>query len=130
MKRTYKGMVAPYWAEYVVFGPLSGDPYWARRGMRQQVQSPYHPIENDTHNRCNWRRAELDPLPVEVWGVFGAGSVVDARLLNTYPTEEAAADKARELARGYTGRTFIVARITQKITQPKPVLPEPIVEKL
>ncbi len=62
--------------------------------------------------------------------MFGAGSVVDARLMNTYPTEAAAADKAHELVRGYTGRTFIVARITQKITQPKPVLPEPIVEKL
>lgn len=126
-QRTYKGQVAPDWAEYVVFGPLSGDLYWANDEQRQDGSAVYH---TSLHVREGWRRAELDPLPVEVWGVFGAGSVVDARILNTYPTEGAAADKAHELARGYTGRTFIVARVTQKITQPKPVLPEPIVEKL
>ena len=51
-------------------------------------------------------------------------------MLNTYPSEAAAQEKAIELARAYTGRTLIVARITQKITQPKPVQPELIVEKL
>lgn len=127
-QRTYKGEVAPYWAEYVVFGPITGELYWASDSRRK---SEHNDCSSDLHVREGWHREELDPLPIEeVWGVFGAGSVVDARLLNTYRTERAAADKAHELARGYTGRTFIVAHITQKITQPKPVLPEPIVEKL
>ena len=126
-QRTYKGKVVPDWAEYVVFGPSTGLLYWASDSRRE---SEHIECSSDLHVREGWRREELDPLPTEVWGVFGAGSVVDAKLLNTYRTEGAAADKAHELARGYTGRTFIVARITQKITQPKPVLPEPIVEKL
>lgn len=126
--RTYKGNPVPAWAEYVVIGPVTGRVYWANDLLRQEGSCLHH---GDLHIREGWRREELDPLPVEeVWGVFGAGSVVDARLLNTYRTEDAAADKAHELARGHTGRTFIVARITQKITQPKPVQPELIVEKL
>lgn len=127
--RTYKGNPVPAWAEYVVVGPVGGSTYWANDHMREAWLDRYR-WHNDLHVREGWRREELDPLPVEeVWGVFGAGSVVDAKLLNTYTSEGAAADKAHELARGYTGRTFIVARITQKITQPKPVLPELIVEK-
>lgn len=128
-QRTYKGNPVPAWVEYVVIGPHSGGVYWATDHRRTHANrlSAY---PNDLHVRKGWLREELDPLPVEeVWGVFSTGSVVDAKLLNTYRTEGAAADKARELARGYTGRTFIVARITQKITQPKPVLPELIVEK-
>lgn len=127
-QRTYKGMVAPSWAEYVVIGPLSGDVYWATDHRRTHAnQSSAYP--GDLHVREGWLREELDPLP-EVWGVFGTGSVVDARMLNTYPSEAAAQEKAIELARAYTGRALIVARITQKITQPKPVQPELIVEKL
>lgn len=125
--RTYKGNPVPAWAEYVVIGPVTGRVYWANDLLRQVGSCLHH---GDLHIREGWRREELDPLPVEeVWGVFGAGSVVDALRLNTYASEAEALEKARELARGYTGRTLVVARITQKITQPKPVLPEPIVEK-
>ena len=127
-QRTYKGRVAPGWAEYVVIGPLGNNPYWANSNLAVSIDTGVYCTR---HTEYGWRREELDPLPVEeVWGVFGVGSVVDTKLLNTYRTEETAADKAHELARGYTGRTFIVARITQRITQPKPILPEPIVEKL
>lgn len=56
--------------------------------------------------------------------------LIDARMLNTYASEAAAQKKATELASAYTGCTFIIARITQKITQPKPVQPELVVEKL
>lgn len=128
-QRTYKGKVAPDWAEYVVFGPSTGLLYWASDSRRESACG-YIKRSNDLHVRKGWCREEFDPLPTEVWGVFGAGSVVDARMLNTYASEAAAQEKAIELARGYTGRTFIVARITQKITQPKPVQPELIVEKL
>lgn len=127
-QRTYKGNPVPAWVEYVVIGPCSGDVYWAtdHRRTRANRSSAYL---DDLHVREGWLREELDPLP-EVWGVFGTGSVVDARMLNTYPSEAAAQEKAIELARAYTGRALIVARITQKITQPKPVQPELIVEKL
>ena len=128
-QRTYKGMVAPDWAEYVVFGPGTGRLYWANDSLRES-EGEYIGAIGDLHIREGWRREELDPLPTEVWGVFGAGSVVDARMLNTYASEAAAQNKATELARAYTGYTFIVARITQKITQPKPVQPELVVEKL
>ena len=126
-QRTYKGKVAQDWAEYVVIGPLSERVYWANNSVAVGIDSGY--MSSD-HVAEGWRREELDPLPTDVWGVFGAGSVVDARMLNTDPSEAAAQEKAIELARAYTGRTLIVARITQKITQPKPVQPELIVEKL
>ena len=126
-QRTYKGEVAPAWAEYVVFGPLTDMMYWANDSHRE---SEYTKAIGDRHIREGWRREELDPLPTEVWGVFGAGSVVDARMLNTYASEAEALEKASELARGHTGRTLVVARITHKITQPKPVQPELVVEKL
>ncbi len=126
-QRTYKGKVVPSWAEYVVVGPLSGMAYWANNSYAVCIDNG---CMTSGHVAEGWRREELDPLPTEVWGVFGAGSVVDARMLNTYASEAAAQKKATELARAYTGCTFIVARITQKITQPKPVQPELIVEKL
>lgn len=126
-QRTYKGEPAPGWAEYVVFGPLSGKPYWANNSYAVCIDSGFMLSDYVAED---WRREELDPLPTEVWGVFGAGSVVDALMLNTYASEAAAQKKATELARAYTGCTFIIARITQKITQPKPVQPELIVEKL
>lgn len=126
-QRTYKGKPAPDWAEYVVFGPLTGALYWASDSRRE---SKYIECSGDFHVREGWYREELDPLPTEVWGVFGAGSVVDARMLNTYASEAEALEKASELARGHTGRPLVVARITHKITQPKPAQPELIVEKL
>ena len=126
-QRTYKGKVAPGWAKYVVIGPSSGRAYWANNSYAVCIDSGYM---SNYHVAEGWRREELDPLPTEVWGVFGAGSVVDARMLNTYASEAEALEKASELARGHTGRTLVVARITHKITQPKPVQPELIVEKL
>lgn len=123
--RTYKGMVAPSWAKYVVIGPLSGMAYWANNDIAVKIADGQ---TVHSHLERGWRREELDPLPVEdVWGVFGAGSVVDARMLNTYASEAEALEKASELARGHMGHTLFVARITHKITQPKPEL---IVEKL
>lgn len=124
---TYKGEVAPDWAEYVVVGPLSGLAYWANKSYAVCI---YTGCMTSGHLVEGWRREELDPPPPEVWGVFGAGSVVDARMLNTYASEAEALEKASELARGHTGHTLVVARITHKITQPKPVQPELIVEKL
>jgi hypothetical protein len=41
-----------------------------------------------------------------------------------------AVEYAMYLAKEYPGSTYHVARITHKITQPKPVQPELIVEKL
>lgn len=110
-----------------MFGPGTGGLYWASDSRRE---SEYIKCSDDRHVREGWRREELDPLPVEVWGVFGAGSVVDARMLNTYASEAEALEKASELARGHMGHTLFVARITHKIAQHKPVQPELIVEKL
>ncbi|MCY1462788.1 hypothetical protein D9M71_805980 [compost metagenome] len=87
-------------------------------------------IKNGQQVRCHpsdgWRREELDPLPGKVWLV-----VCDQhwRLLFAR-SEEHAIERAARLAKANPGRTYYVAHATQKITQPKPVQPELIVEKL
>lgn len=125
-QRTYMGKVAPDWAEYVVVEPFSDELYWANDHRRA---SECIAVRDDQHVREGWRREELDPLPVEeVWVV--SGQALDCRISNRYRTEAEAAELAFKLACIYKVVPFYVARVTQKITQPKPVLPEPIVEKL
>lgn len=71
-QRTYKGEVAPDWAEYVVFGPCSGLLYWACDNRRYAPNGVTGTHLDDRHCGAGWRREELDPLPVEVWLVVCA----------------------------------------------------------